>query len=804
MDKRAAAVALPVSAIIIAMMIQFAGILPEGPRMVLQPSQISGNVTVGALLSLTGDLAGQSNDQLLAVRLAVSDFNEHLLLQEAGWQMELAVEDTRTDPAAALDMVRSLHSDGIRFIVGPQSSAELQNVIEYVNENGMLVISPSSKAPSLAQEDNVFRFSPDDEVASAAIAKLLERRGVEVAIPVYRDDVWGRGLAAATGDAFRSLGGVLDEGIKYPTNLDIFPAEAERLSNIVHRYAEDYERGQIAVLLFGFSEAAGFFNSASHYLNLREVQWVGTEASISDHTIVDNLRRSTFASDVGFTAPVVTVPENPVNARVSDHIEEATGSAPNHYAYTAYDAVWVLGLALQQSGTTDSADVLGALPQAAFEHAGAIGKIRLNQAGDLATSDYGIWRVVEGIWKVDEYYSTSLNRVIPAMYGRGADGAADIPEVVRLGALLSLTGDLAGQSNDQLLAVRLAVSDFNEHLLLQEAGWQMELAVEDTRTDPAAALDMVRSLHSDGIRFIVGPQSSAELQNVIEYVNENGMLVISPSSKAPSLAQEDNVFRFSPDDEVASAAIAKLLERRGVEVAIPVYRDDVWGRGLAAATGDAFRSLGGVLDEGIKYPTNLDIFPAEAERLSNIVHRYAEDYERGQIAVLLFGFSEAAGFFNSASHYLNLREVQWVGTEASISDHTIVDNLRRSTFASDVGFTAPVVTVPENPVNARVSDHIEEATGSAPNHYAYTAYDAVWVLGLSIQYAGSTQADAVREALPATGFSYTGATGHIRLNLAGDLDVSDYEILSLRDGVWERYGYYATYLDEVLVDGQAN
>ena len=62
----------------------------------------------------------------------------------------------------------------------------------------------------------------------------------------------------------------------------------------------------------------------------------------------------------------------------------------------------------------------------------------------------------------------------------------------------------------------------------------------------------------------------------------------------------------------------------------------------------------------------------------------------------------------------------------------------------------------------------------------------------------------MREALPATGFSYTGAAGHIRLNLAGDLDVSDYEILSLRDGVWERYGYYATYLDEVLVDGQAN
>lgn len=41
------------------------------------------------MLSLTGDPAGQGNDQLLAIRLAV--FNGYLRDRQAGWQMDLAV-----------------------------------------------------------------------------------------------------------------------------------------------------------------------------------------------------------------------------------------------------------------------------------------------------------------------------------------------------------------------------------------------------------------------------------------------------------------------------------------------------------------------------------------------------------------------------------------------------------------------------------------------------------------------------------------------------------------------------------------
>ena len=805
MDKRAAVISLPVTAAVMAVMVYMAVTLPEDPRQVLQPQleEISGTVAIGVMLSLTGDLAGQGNDQLLAVQLAVSDFNEYLQSQEAGWQMDLVVEDTGADPETALDRIVSLHSSGISLIVGPQSSAELHGISEYVNDNGLLVISPSSKEPSLARDDNIFRFVPDDEKSSAAIAKLLERRGVKVAIPVYRGDIWGDGLSAATRDAFMELGGIVHEGIRYQEDAPAFSANAQTLSGIVGQYLGEYERHEIAVLMFGFSEVASFFDSASEHPVLRTVQWVGAEASTNDHQIEENLQRSTFASEVGFTAPVFSVSDNEINAHVRDSVAAMVGTLPHSTAYSAYDAVWVLGLSMLESGSSEPADVQQALTQVAFEHTGAIGQIRLNPAGDLDASDYDLWRVVDDSWRIDERYAASMDRVIPITYAGDADGMINVPEAVRVGALISLTGDLAGQGNDQLLAVQLAVSDFNEYLQSQEAGWQMDLVVEDTGADPETALDRIVSLHSSGISLIVGPQSSAELHGISEYVNDNGLLVISPSSKEPSLARDDNIFRFVPDDEKSSAAIAKLLERRGVKVAIPVYRGDIWGDGLSAATRDAFMELGGIVHEGIRYPLDIDIFPVESEALSVVVRQYSEDYERDEIAVLLFGFSEVAGFLNSASHYLNLRTVQWVGAEASTNDQSIEENLKRSTFASDVGFTAPVFSVSENRANSHVRDHVMEAVGDLPHNSAYSAYDAIWVLGLSILNTGSVDAEAILAALPATSFSYTGAIGQVRLNLAGDLDASDYELWYVRGDSWDRYGYYAASLDEVIVQEPA-
>ena len=68
------------------------------------------------------------------------------------------IEDTKRNPDVALEKLKSLADKGIRIVIGPQTSAELNKVKYYANNNGILLISYSSTATSLAiAKDNIFR-----------------------------------------------------------------------------------------------------------------------------------------------------------------------------------------------------------------------------------------------------------------------------------------------------------------------------------------------------------------------------------------------------------------------------------------------------------------------------------------------------------------------------------------------------------------------------------------------------------------------------------------------------------------------
>ena len=73
----------------------------------------------------------------------------------------------------------------MRVVIGPVCSAEVETIKAYAEENGILLVSPSSVVPSLAiPDDNVFRFCPDATHQAEAIARLMWEDGVRVVIPL--------------------------------------------------------------------------------------------------------------------------------------------------------------------------------------------------------------------------------------------------------------------------------------------------------------------------------------------------------------------------------------------------------------------------------------------------------------------------------------------------------------------------------------------------------------------------------------------------------------------------------------------
>jgi branched-chain amino acid transport system substrate-binding protein len=377
-----------------------------------------------------------------------------------------------------------------------------------------------------------------------------------------------------------------------------------------------------------------------------------------------------------------------------------------------------------------------------------------------------------------------------------APEVAPQPEVV-FGALLALTGSGSSMAESGEAALELAVEDVNEYLLSIGSKTRIRLIVEDTKTDPAVALEKLQSLAGKGIKAVVGPQSSAEVETVKAYADENGILLVSPSSVAPSLAiPDDNVFRFCPDATHQAEAIAKLMWMDGVQVVIPLWRGDVWGDDLAKATKGSFEELGGTVVDGVRYSPTTEDFATELEALNSKVSQAIAQYgDVDSVGVYILAFGEVVPIFIQAQNYTPISTVKWYGNSAVALDKELISNTQAAQFAIRAGFPNPTYAVGKTEKYGLVEDQIQEKIGRPPDNYALAAYDALWVATLSYLATGRTNDSAtLKIALPQTAGSYFGATGWTDLNEAGDRKFGNYDFWAVREDngtfLWERVARY--------------
>lgn len=354
-------------------------------------------IQVGLLLPFTGDISSHGQENAEGSRLAAIDFNEYLEEQGADWRIKLVEEDTASNPVTALEKVQSLNAKGIGLVVGPETSSNVRNVKGYSDANNMLLVSCCSTAPSLAIEgDSVYRLVPDDSFQGVALSQLIPLDGISVLVPVWRGDTWGDGLQEKTGELFISEDSrIFDEGIRYSPEAVDFSAETSLLAEKVQGYVDEHGADQVAVLYIGFGEVVQFMQAASQHDILDDVRWYGSDANTKEHRIIEDRIASEFAQTVIFTAAQAAPSDNPTYQKVADHVEATLGRSPSTYVHTSYDAVWLVGLSIIETGGTDVDQIKAVFPDVAADYTGAIGDVLLNDAGDLVPSDYEIWYVDE-------------------------------------------------------------------------------------------------------------------------------------------------------------------------------------------------------------------------------------------------------------------------------------------------------------------------------------------------------------------------------------------------------------------------
>lgn len=388
------------------------------------------------------------------------------------------------------------------------------------------------------------------------------------------------------------------------------------------------------------------------------------------------------------------------------------------------------------------------------------------------------------------------------------------PRVVQVGELSPMTGTLPGIGIDSRLSSELAVGDLNDYLEDTGADWRLELVTGDSGTSGTAALEQIMSLHKKGIRVVVGAMTSYNVDTSAEYVNSNGMVVISAGSTSLLLAVPDNIFRLLPTDSRQGPLIAQLMEESGATALVPVYRDDAWGRALADGV---IASFSGAVYGRITYvPSDAD-YPAVADGIAQSVAALSGEHG-DNIAVLLVGFGETASVLEAAAAVEPLGSVAWFGTSGDSRRADIPDNDAAASFAELVGYLAPSGSDPavnimhqesvEFPVEVpaterdvkvqRIAAYVNEQAGRDPvGPYGYAAYDGVWLAGLALNDA-NLDVDALPSQIQATASGLYGASGPLALTAEGDLYHTDYGVWTVADGGWTLVAKMEEYTDTIL------
>ncbi len=382
-------------------------------------SELSGVINIGLILPLSGDLATHGLENLEGSRFGVVEFNKHLEEIGAPWTLKMTSEDSATNPVIALEKLTSLNAKGIKMIVGPETSSNIRNMKGYSDSNNMLLVSCCSSAPSLAiPNDSVYRLVPDDSNQGTALSKLIQHEGIEVLVPVWRGDTWGDGLSAATTSSFVQRGGIIDEGVRYNPESPEFSASTSLLAEIVQGHVDEYGKDKVAVIFLGFAEILQFVQSADQHEILDDVRWFGPGANTKEHKLIDDPIGLDFSTNVQFTTVQFAASKmtdtgdvNPIYEKVQDHLTETLGTAPNSFVLSSYDAVWIIGLSMLETQSTDVTKIKSVISDIAENYSGAIGPTILNEAGDLAQANYEVWGIRGGEWVLLGQYTQSTDSI---------------------------------------------------------------------------------------------------------------------------------------------------------------------------------------------------------------------------------------------------------------------------------------------------------------------------------------------------------------------------------------------------------
>lgn len=339
---------LTIGAIVVAVVIVAAVVIVQQSR----PQEVK----IGFLGGFTGPIESLTPPIFSGAELAVAQVNAQGGILGGETLLIPSADTSCADASVATSGAdRLVNTEGVTAIVGALcSGATIAAANQVAVPANVVMISPASTSPALttlADNDLVYRTPPSDAYQGQVLAQLLISKGIEDAAVTYVNNDYGKGLADAFSVAFEARGGDVTANLAHEDGKADYRAEIGSLTG----------SGSENLVVLAYADGSGQTILRQAYESGAFSTYIGADGMVGDALV------TAVGADVlaGMIATRPGTPDLPGAGMFAAQAEEA-GFDPNAvFAGQAYDAAFMLALAIEKNGSNSREGLSAALREIA-------------------------------------------------------------------------------------------------------------------------------------------------------------------------------------------------------------------------------------------------------------------------------------------------------------------------------------------------------------------------------------------------------------------------------------------------------
>jgi neutral amino acid transport system substrate-binding protein len=385
-----------------------------------------------------------------------------------------------------------------------------------------------------------------------------------------------------------------------------------------------------------------------------------------------------------------------------------------------------------------------------------------------------------------------------------APGAPDIISPLKLGTLLSATGDVASIAAPLPEAVKLAVAKVNKCGGVNGKPVADVVIEDDQSKSESATSAMTKLATADKVAGVVGSFASSVSSAATSIATKNKVMLISPGSTSPKFTESAKEGKFqgywsrtAPSDVHQAPALAKVAFDKGLKkVAVLSIKND-YGTAFEKEFIAAFKKLGGTITN----ENNLVHYDPKGSTFDTEVKTALAGNPQG-LAAIVYPDESGPSVLKAAYESGLLKDVQILMPDAGYSD--AFPKLVAKTKEGKSMLAGALGTVPGAKGNAYKEFEAAWKTTNKPfTPYLAQSWDAAMLMMLAAQSAKSNTGEGIqskiREVSGGTGggeavtdvckglellkagkkINYEGASGAVDIDEYGDV-LGSYDVWQIQ------------------------